>query len=188
MIPAKYSDYTDIFPSDSATALPKYTDINDHLIDLAFQVALLPTGTPRLFVCKDGNLRLCVDYRGFNNLTIKNRYLLPWIEALPSWSKCQFRQKVCSLGYVVSSHVVLTFRCSSDFYQRSISPLPSMLGTSSSTDSSTSATPMVFEYDGDGGGGGGKLVEKSLKSCQKSKNLKGLKNLQKPSVWRNQAS
>ncbi len=28
----------------------------------------------------DGSLRLCVDYRGFNNLTIKNQYLLPLIK------------------------------------------------------------------------------------------------------------
>ena len=43
---------------------------------------------------------------------MKNRYSLPWIEALPSWSKCQFRQEeVCFLEYVRSSHVVLTFRC-----------------------------------------------------------------------------
>ena len=27
----------------------------------------------------NGSLRLCVDYRGFNNLTIKNRYPLPLI-------------------------------------------------------------------------------------------------------------
>ena len=46
----------------------------------------------------------------FDCATINNRYLLPWIEALPSWSKCQFWQEVCFLGYVVSSHVILTFR------------------------------------------------------------------------------
>ena len=46
----------------------------------------------------------------------------------------------------------------------------------------------MVEYDGiDASSGDGKLVEKLLKSYQKSKNLKGLKNLQKPSVWRNQA-
>ena len=46
---------------------------------------------------------------------MKNQYPLPWIEALPSWSKCQFRQEeVCFLEYVRSSHVVLIFRCSYD--------------------------------------------------------------------------
>ena len=39
-----------------------------------------PAGAPILFIRKkDGSLRLCVDYRGLNNLTIKNRYLLPLI-------------------------------------------------------------------------------------------------------------
>ena len=49
-----------------------------------------PAGTPILFVRKkDGSLWLFV--WGLNNLTIKNRYPLPWIEALPSWSKWWFR-------------------------------------------------------------------------------------------------
>ena len=44
-----------------------------------------------------------------------NRYPLPWIEALPSWSKCQFRQEeVCFLDYVRSSHVILIFKYSWD--------------------------------------------------------------------------
>ena len=39
-----------------------------------------PAGAPILFIRKkDGSLRLCVDYRGLNNLTIKNRYPLPLI-------------------------------------------------------------------------------------------------------------
>ena len=39
-----------------------------------------PAGAPILFDQKsDGLFRLCVDYRGLNNLTIKNRYLLPLI-------------------------------------------------------------------------------------------------------------
>ena len=40
-------------------------------------------GAPRLFVKKkDGTLRLCIDYRQLNKLTIKNKYLLPIIDAL----------------------------------------------------------------------------------------------------------
>ena len=39
-----------------------------------------PAGAPILFVPKkDGGLRLCVDYRGLNRITIKNRTLLPLI-------------------------------------------------------------------------------------------------------------
>ena len=39
-----------------------------------------PSGAPILFVQKkDGSFRLCIDYRGLNNLTIKNCYPLPLI-------------------------------------------------------------------------------------------------------------
>ncbi len=42
-----------------------------------------PTGAPILFVKKkDGSLHMCVDYRGLNWLTIKNRYPLPLISGL----------------------------------------------------------------------------------------------------------
>ena len=42
-----------------------------------------PYGAPVLLVKKqDGSLRLCVDYRGLNRLTVKNRYALPFISDL----------------------------------------------------------------------------------------------------------
>jgi hypothetical protein len=42
-----------------------------------------PWGAPILFSeKKDGGLRLCTDYRDLNNVTIKNKYPLPWIDDL----------------------------------------------------------------------------------------------------------
>ena len=59
--------------------LKAYIEIN--LANGLIRPSMSPTGAPILFDRKsDGSLRLCVNYRGFNNLTIKNRYLLPLIE------------------------------------------------------------------------------------------------------------
>ena len=42
-----------------------------------------PWGTPVLFVRKkDGSLRLCIDYKMLNQVTVKNRYPLPRIDNL----------------------------------------------------------------------------------------------------------
>ena len=42
-----------------------------------------PWGAPAIFVKKkDRTLRLCIDYRQLNKMTIKNRYLLPCIDDL----------------------------------------------------------------------------------------------------------
>ena len=42
-----------------------------------------PWGAPVLFVKKkDGSMRLCIDYRELNKLTVKNNYLLPRIDDL----------------------------------------------------------------------------------------------------------
>ena len=42
-----------------------------------------PWGAPVLFVKKkDGSLRMCIDYKELNKLTIKNKYPLPRIDDL----------------------------------------------------------------------------------------------------------
>ena len=42
--------------------------------------SISPAGAPILFVPKkDGGLRLCVDYRGLNKITVKNRHPFPLI-------------------------------------------------------------------------------------------------------------
>ena len=56
------------------------TYIETHLKTRFIRPSKSPAGAPILFDKKpDGSLRLCVDYRGLNNLTIKNRYPLPLI-------------------------------------------------------------------------------------------------------------
>ena len=56
------------------------TYIETNLANGFIQPSKSPAGAPILFDRKpDGSLRLCVDYRGLNNITIKNRYPLPLI-------------------------------------------------------------------------------------------------------------
>ncbi|KMT13620.1 hypothetical protein BVRB_4g082210 [Beta vulgaris subsp. vulgaris] len=54
------------------------------LIDKGFiRPSVSPWGAPVLFVRKkDGSMRLCIDYRELNKVTIMNRYPLPCIEDL----------------------------------------------------------------------------------------------------------
>ena len=47
------------------------------------QPSVSPWGAPSLFVKKkDGTLRLCIDYRQLNKMTIKSKYPLPRIDDL----------------------------------------------------------------------------------------------------------
>jgi len=54
------------------------------LLDKGFiQPSISPWGAPVLFVKKkDGSLRMCIDYRQLNKVTIKNKYPLPRIDDL----------------------------------------------------------------------------------------------------------
>ena len=54
------------------------------LLDKGFiRPSVSPWGAPVLFVKKkDGTLRMCIDYRQINKVTMKNKYPLPRIEDL----------------------------------------------------------------------------------------------------------
>jgi hypothetical protein len=55
----------------------------EHLDNKFIRPTRSPFGAPILFAKKkDGSLRLCVDYRGLNKITIKDRYPLPLISDL----------------------------------------------------------------------------------------------------------
>jgi transposase InsO family protein len=55
--------------------------IHDNLSKGFIRASSSPAASPILFVKKpDGSLRLCVDYRGLNEITVKDRYPLPLIQ------------------------------------------------------------------------------------------------------------
>eukprot|EP00253_Pinus_taeda_P026215 PITA_26215 len=68
-------------------SVPELTELKMQLQELLdknyIRPNVSPWGAPVLFVKKkDGTLRLCIDYRLLNNLTIKNKYPLPRIDEL----------------------------------------------------------------------------------------------------------
>jgi hypothetical protein len=78
--PGKEPPYGPIYPLSprELAALKEYLEEN---LEKGFiRESKSPAGAPILFTPKkDGGLRLCVDYRGINAITIKNRYPLPLV-------------------------------------------------------------------------------------------------------------
>ena len=81
----------------SAFQLAELRKYLDEALDKGWiQHSMSPAGAPILFIPKkDGRLRLCVDYRGLNKVTKKNRYALPLInEALDRLAGAMFFTKI----------------------------------------------------------------------------------------------
>ena len=86
--------FIELIPSSGAVAKNPYRMALAELRELKAQLQELldkgfirpsvsPWGAPVLFVRKkDGSLRLCIDYRMLNQLTVKNKYPLPRVEDL----------------------------------------------------------------------------------------------------------
>jgi hypothetical protein len=86
--------YIDLIPGTAPLAKRPYRMAPTELAELKLQIAELqqkgyirpsssPWGAPVLFVTKkDGSMRMCIDYRSLNEVTIKNKYPLPRIDDL----------------------------------------------------------------------------------------------------------
>ncbi len=68
----------------SSTELDELKKQLDDLLEHGFiRPSRSPYGAPILFVKKkDGTIRMCIDYRDLNNITIKNKYPLPRVDEL----------------------------------------------------------------------------------------------------------
>ena len=93
--PSRVIDHKiDIIPGSSAPSLATYRmspteldelkkQLNDLITHGFIRVSKSPYGAPVLFVKqKDGSIRMCIDYRALNKITIKNKYPLPRVDEL----------------------------------------------------------------------------------------------------------
>ena len=83
-----------LLPGTAPVSIAPYRMAPKELVELKAQIQELldrgfirpsvsPWGAPVLFVKKkDGTMRMCIDYRQLNKLTIKNKYPLPRIDDL----------------------------------------------------------------------------------------------------------
>ena len=67
------------------------------LLDKGFiRPSISPWGAPILFVKKkDGSLRMCIDYRQLNKVTIKNKYPLPIDDLFDQIQGASYFSKIC---------------------------------------------------------------------------------------------
>jgi hypothetical protein len=68
-------------------ATPELAELKEHIKELLEKGFIHPSsspwGAPAIFVPKkDGTQRLCMDYRVLNEVTVKNKFPLPWIDDL----------------------------------------------------------------------------------------------------------
>jgi len=85
------------------------TELNELLQKGLIRPSSSPWGCPAIFVKKkDQSLRMCLDYRPLNAMTIKNKYPLPRIDILfDQFLKPRYSPRlICNLGIIRSRSVL----------------------------------------------------------------------------------
>jgi hypothetical protein len=81
--PGKQPPFGPIYPLSEPEAAALRAFIDENLPKGFISESSSPAGAPVLFLRKkDGSLQMCVDYRGLNADTVRNRYQLPLINQL----------------------------------------------------------------------------------------------------------
>jgi hypothetical protein len=95
-----------IYKTPFRMTTPELAELKEHIKELLEKGFICPSsspwGAPVIFVLKkDGTQRLCVDYRALNEVTVKNKYLLPRIDDLfdQLHGVCVFSKIDLRLGY-----------------------------------------------------------------------------------------
>jgi hypothetical protein len=83
LLPGKEPLYRPMYPLSPRELVALKEFLEENLAKGFIRESKSPAGAPILFASKkDGSLRLYVDYRGLNAITVKNRYLLPLISEI----------------------------------------------------------------------------------------------------------
>ena len=140
--PEREVEFTiDLIPSTEPISIPPYRMAPAELRELKAQLeellskgfirpSISPWGAPVLFVKKkDGSLRLCIDYRQLNRVTIRNQYPLPRIDELFDqlqgsrvYSKIGLRSGYHQLRVQESDVPKTTFRTRYEHYEFLVMP------------------------------------------------------------------
>ncbi|EOY14297.1 Retrotransposon protein, putative [Theobroma cacao] len=138
----------DLLPGTAPISIPPYRMAPAELKELKAQLqdlvdkgfirpSISPWGAPVLFVKKkDGTLRLCIDYRQLNRVTIKNKYPLPRIDDLFDqlrgamvFSKIDLRSGYYQLRIKEQDVPKTAFRTRYGHYEFLVMPFAPMMGS-----------------------------------------------------------
>src|SRR4030067_2895271 len=115
----------------SATELSELKKLLEELLEKKFiRPSVSPWGAPVLLVKKkDGSMRLCVDYRQLNKVTVKNKYPLPRIDDLMDqlvgakvFSKIDLRSGYHQIRVKAEDIPKTAFRTRYGYYEYSVIP------------------------------------------------------------------